>query len=51
MNKAMHDPQTTKIYESAGSPPAYLDQPEFQQFVDADSTRLIAAVKKIGKVE
>jgi tripartite-type tricarboxylate transporter receptor subunit TctC len=51
MKKVMADPQTTKIYESAGSPPAYLDQPEFKQFVDADSARLIAAVKKIGKVE
>ena len=51
MKKAMADPQTTKVYEAAGSPPAYLDQPEFRQFVEADSTRLIAAVKKIGKVE
>lgn len=51
MKKAMADPQTTKVYEAAGSPPAYLDQPEFRQFVDADSARLIAAVKKIGKVE
>jgi tripartite-type tricarboxylate transporter receptor subunit TctC len=41
----------TKIFETAGSPPAYLDAPEFRQFVDADSARLIAAVKKIGKVE
>jgi tripartite-type tricarboxylate transporter receptor subunit TctC len=51
MKKAMADPQTTKVYESAGSPPAYLDQPEFQKFVNEDSARLIAAVKKIGKVE
>lgn len=51
MRKVMADPQTTKIYESAGSPPAYLDAPEFQKFVDEDSARLIAAVKKIGKVE
>ncbi len=51
MKKAMADPQTIKIYESAGSPPAYLDQPEFQKFVNEDSARLIAAVKKIGKVE
>jgi tripartite-type tricarboxylate transporter receptor subunit TctC len=51
MKKTMADPQTIKIFESAGSPPAYLDQPEFKKFVDEDSTRLIAAVKKIGKVE
>jgi hypothetical protein len=28
-----------------------LDAPEFSKFVDADSARLIAAVKKIGKVQ
>jgi tripartite-type tricarboxylate transporter receptor subunit TctC len=51
MKKAMADPQTTKIFETAGSPPAYLDAPEFQKFIDEDSARLITAVKKIGKVE
>jgi hypothetical protein len=29
----------------------YLDAPEFSRFVADDSARLIAAVKKIGKVE
>ncbi|WP_168193486.1 hypothetical protein [Bradyrhizobium sp. NAS96.2] len=29
----------------------YLDAPEFSKFVADDSARLIAAVKKIGKVE
>jgi hypothetical protein len=33
------------------SPVAYLDAPEFAKFVTEDSARLIAAVKKIGKVE
>jgi len=51
MKKVMADPQTTHIFETAGSPPAYLDQPAFRKFVDEDSARLIAAVKKIGKVE
>jgi tripartite-type tricarboxylate transporter receptor subunit TctC len=51
MRKVMADPQTTKIFESAGSPPAYQDAPEFARFVEADSARLIAAVKKIGKVD
>jgi tripartite-type tricarboxylate transporter receptor subunit TctC len=50
MRKTMSDPQTTKTFESAGSPPAYLDAPEFAKFVATDSTRLINAVKKIGKV-
>jgi len=40
-----------KTFEAAGSPVAYLDAPEFSKFVEADSARLIAAVKKIGKVE
>ena len=51
MRQAMNDPEVTKIFQNAGSPPAYLDAPEFARFVEADSTRLIAAVQKIGKVE
>ena len=51
MRKTMADPQTTKIFESAGSPPAYQDAPEFAKFIATDSERLIAAVKKIGKVD
>jgi len=51
MRKLMADPQVTKIFESAGSPPAYQDAPEFARFVEVDSARLIAAVKKIGRVE
>ena len=51
MKQAMGDPEVTKIYENAGSPPAYQDAPEFAKFVEADSARLIAAVQKIGKVE
>jgi tripartite-type tricarboxylate transporter receptor subunit TctC len=51
MKKAMADPAVTKIFETAGSPPAYQDEPEFAKFVASDSARLIEAVKKIGKVE
>jgi len=51
MKKTMSDPQVTKTFDGAGSPPAYLDAPDFARFVEADSTRLIAAVKKIGRVE
>lgn len=51
MKAAMASPDVRTVYERAGSPPAYLDQPEFAAFVAADSERLIAAVKKIGKVE
>jgi tripartite-type tricarboxylate transporter receptor subunit TctC len=51
MRKAMAEPDVTRVFQNAGSPPAYLDAPEFAQFVQADSARLIAAVQKIGKVE
>ena len=51
MRDAVKAPEVAKTFEAAGSPVAYLDAPEFSSFVDADSARLIAAVKKIGKVE
>jgi tripartite-type tricarboxylate transporter receptor subunit TctC len=51
MAQAVTSPEVKKTFEAAGSPVAYLDAPEFQKFVEADSARLIAAVKKIGKVE
>jgi tripartite-type tricarboxylate transporter receptor subunit TctC len=51
MRQAMNDPEVTKIFTNAGSPPAYQDAPDFAKFVEADSARLITAVQKIGKVE
>ena len=51
MRQTMADPAIRTVFERAGSPPAYLDAPEFARFVAADSARLIAAVKKIGRVE
>ena len=51
VKQAMANPEVTAVFERAGSPPAWLDAPAFAQFVAADSARLIAAVKKIGKVE
>ena len=51
MREVMANPQVVSVFEKAGSPPAYLDAPEFARFVEADSARLVAAVKKIGKVE
>jgi tripartite-type tricarboxylate transporter receptor subunit TctC len=51
MAQTLKSPDVTKNFESAGSPVAYLDAPEFAKFVAEDSARLIAAVKKIGKVE
>ncbi len=51
MKEAMSDKQITGIFEKGGSPPAYLDEPEFKAFVDADHKRLVKAVQAIGKVE
>jgi tripartite-type tricarboxylate transporter receptor subunit TctC len=51
MRQAMANPDAVRVFENAGSPPAYLDAPEFERFVQADSARLIEAVRKIGKVE
>jgi tripartite-type tricarboxylate transporter receptor subunit TctC len=51
MAQAVKAPEVIKTFETAGSPVAYLDAPEFSKFVADDSARLIAAVKKIGKVE
>jgi tripartite-type tricarboxylate transporter receptor subunit TctC len=48
---AMRSPVATRAFETAGSPPAWLDGPDFARFVAADSARLIAAVRRIGKVE
>jgi len=49
--EAVKAPEVVKTFEAAGSPVAYQDAPEFAKFVADDSARLIAAVKKIGKVE
>ena len=49
--EAVKAPEVVKTFETAGSPVAWLDAPEFAKFVAEDSARLIAAVKKIGKVE
>ncbi len=51
MRDVVKAPEVVRTYEAAGSPVAYLDAPEFAKFVETDSARLIAAVKKIGKVE
>lgn len=48
---AMRSPVAVRAFETAGSPPAWLDGPDFARFVAADSARLIAAVRAIGKVE
>jgi tripartite-type tricarboxylate transporter receptor subunit TctC len=51
MREVMTNPQVTGIYQKAGSPAAYMDQPEFAAFVAADAKRLIPVVKKIGRLD
>jgi tripartite-type tricarboxylate transporter receptor subunit TctC len=47
----MQNPDVVRIFRDGGSMPAYQDAPEFSEFVKTDSTRLIAAVRKMGKLE
>jgi tripartite-type tricarboxylate transporter receptor subunit TctC len=51
MAEAVKSPEVIKTFETAGSPVAYMDAPEFAKFVETDSARLVAAVKRIGRVE
>ena len=51
MREVMTNPQVAGIFEKAGSPAAYLDQPEFTRFVEADAARLIPVVKTIGRLD
>ncbi|UCF54299.1 MAG: tripartite tricarboxylate transporter substrate binding protein [Bradyrhizobium sp.] len=51
MGQAMTSPDVLKAFATSGSLVAYQDAPAFSEFVAVDSARLIAAVKKIGKVE
>jgi tripartite-type tricarboxylate transporter receptor subunit TctC len=51
MRQVMADPTVTSVFVKANSPPAYLDQPEFTKFVEADARRLIPVVKKIGRLD
>jgi tripartite-type tricarboxylate transporter receptor subunit TctC len=51
MRETMADPAVRQVFERAGSPPAYLDHPEFTRFIVLEAARLIPAVRKIGRVE
>lgn len=48
---AMRDPEALRAFEAAGSPPAYLDAPDFARFLAEDSARLVRAIGRIGRVE
>ncbi len=51
MRQVMTDPRILAIFEKAGSPAAYMDAPEFAQYVAEDTERLVVVVQKIGKLE
>jgi tripartite-type tricarboxylate transporter receptor subunit TctC len=51
MAQAAASPEVVKTFSAVGSVVAYQDAPEFAKFMDRDSARLIAAVKRIGRVE
>jgi tripartite-type tricarboxylate transporter receptor subunit TctC len=51
VGEIMNDPQTLAIFAKAGSPAAYLDQPEFVPYIEKDSARLIEVVRRIGKLD
>ena len=51
MREVMANPQVTSVFEKAGSPAAYMDQPEFAQFVEADAKRLIPVIGRIGRLD
>lgn len=51
IREAVASEDVVRTFKTAGSLPAYQDAPEFAKFVDSDSARLVAAVKRIGKVE
>ena len=49
--QAATDARVVQTLNSAGSPLAYLDAPEFDRYVQAEVGRMAAAVKRIGKVD
>jgi tripartite-type tricarboxylate transporter receptor subunit TctC len=51
MRQVMTDPQILSIFANAGSPAAYMDTPEFTQYVAEDTARLEKVVQVIGKIE
>jgi tripartite-type tricarboxylate transporter receptor subunit TctC len=44
----MQDKAVIERFVKAGSQVAYLDGPEFSQFLEADTDRLLKVVRKIG---
>jgi tripartite-type tricarboxylate transporter receptor subunit TctC len=51
LKKAAQGEQFKAALANLGQDLAYMDQPEFAQFWDADTKRIEAAIRSIGKVE
>lgn len=51
MRTVMATQDVRQIFEAAGSPPAYLDAPDFVRFMEGDNARLLAAVRRIGRID
>jgi len=51
MGVAMQDADLLRAFQAAGSPPRYMDAPDFARFFAEDSARLVGAVQRIGRVE
>ncbi|MCX7685248.1 MAG: tripartite tricarboxylate transporter substrate binding protein [Acetobacteraceae bacterium] len=49
--EAMASEELRRALAAAGSPPDYRDGEAFRRFFEADSARLVAAVRRIGRVE
>ena len=45
---AVLSPETRAMFETGGTVSAYLDAPEFARFVEVDTARLVAVVRKMG---
>ncbi len=51
LRAAINDNNVKTILNNAGSPIAYLDEPEFQAFWDKDIVKMNEVVKRIGKLD
>ena len=51
LRAAVNDNSVKTILNNAGSPIAYLDEPEFQAFWDKDIIKMNEVVRRIGKLE
>jgi tripartite-type tricarboxylate transporter receptor subunit TctC len=51
LSKAANSEPFKTALANLGQEPAYMDQPEFAAFWEADTKRIEAAIRSIGKVD